>query len=95
MPAMPARAAPRGPAVELKLDEMARMLGTHVVGKHLGRKSVGICTDSRALKKGQIFWALKGEKFDGHGFANEVFKAGGYAKAGCKGTLSPSTCISP
>lgn len=65
--------------MELKLDEMAKLLGTHVVGKHLGRKSVSICTDSRALKKGQIFWALKGEKFDGHGFANEVFKAGGYA----------------
>jgi UDP-N-acetylmuramoyl-tripeptide--D-alanyl-D-alanine ligase len=65
--------------MELKLSEMAEMLGTRVVGKHRGSKVVRLCTDSRALEKGQVFWALKGEKFDGHRFANEAFKSGGYA----------------
>jgi UDP-N-acetylmuramoyl-tripeptide--D-alanyl-D-alanine ligase len=65
--------------MELKLAELAALLGTRVVGKHRGAKAVSLCTDSRALKKGQVFWALKGEKFDGHKFANEAFKSGGYA----------------
>jgi UDP-N-acetylmuramoyl-tripeptide--D-alanyl-D-alanine ligase len=65
--------------MELKLAELAELLGTRVVGKHRGAKAVSLCTDSRALKKGQVFWALKGEKFDGHKFANEAFKSGGYA----------------
>jgi UDP-N-acetylmuramoyl-tripeptide--D-alanyl-D-alanine ligase len=65
--------------MELKLSELAAMLGTEVRGKHRGSKAVRLCTDSRALKSGQIFWALKGEKFDGHVFANESFTQGGYA----------------
>ena len=55
------------------------MLGTVVQGKYRPRKQVVLCTDSRALKPGQVFWALKGEKFDGHKFANEAFSKGGYA----------------
>ena len=65
--------------MELKLSELAAMLETQVRGKHRGAKAVSLCTDSRALKKGQVFWALKGEKFDGHAFANESFNQGGYA----------------
>jgi UDP-N-acetylmuramoyl-tripeptide--D-alanyl-D-alanine ligase len=65
--------------MELKLAEMAEMLGSRIVGKARGSKTVSLGTDSRALKKGQVFWALKGEKFDGHKFANEAFKSGGYA----------------
>ena len=39
----------------------------------------GITTDSRAVKKGQLFVALKGEKFDGHDFVADVAKAGAAA----------------
>ncbi|MFN4227231.1 MAG: UDP-N-acetylmuramoyl-tripeptide--D-alanyl-D-alanine ligase [Candidatus Ratteibacteria bacterium] len=39
----------------------------------------GISTDSRQLKKGEIFVALKGEKYDGHNFVEEVFKKGAVA----------------
>jgi UDP-N-acetylmuramoyl-tripeptide--D-alanyl-D-alanine ligase len=69
--------------VELKLGELAKLLGTEVRGKaRRGRgpaAAVQLCTDSRALKRGQVFWALKGENFDGHKFANEIFAQGGYA----------------
>ena len=34
--------------------------------------------DSRAVKKGDIFWALKGEKFDGNQFAQEALKKGAH-----------------
>ncbi|MCM8818505.1 MAG: UDP-N-acetylmuramoyl-tripeptide--D-alanyl-D-alanine ligase [Candidatus Omnitrophica bacterium] len=36
----------------------------------------GISTDTRTLKKGEIFIALKGEKYDGHNFVKEAFKKG-------------------
>jgi UDP-N-acetylmuramoyl-tripeptide--D-alanyl-D-alanine ligase len=36
----------------------------------------GICTDTRALKNGEIFWALKGERFDGHDFLGDAVLKG-------------------
>jgi len=36
----------------------------------------GISTDSRKFKKGQLFIALKGNKFDGNDFVDDVFKKG-------------------
>ncbi|MCM8767211.1 MAG: UDP-N-acetylmuramoyl-tripeptide--D-alanyl-D-alanine ligase [Candidatus Omnitrophica bacterium] len=39
----------------------------------------GISTDSRQIKKGEIFIALKGEKYDGHNFLEEAFKKGAFA----------------
>ena len=35
-----------------------------------------ICTDSRAAKPGDVFFAIKGEKFDGHDFIAEVAAKG-------------------
>ncbi len=37
----------------------------------------GISTDSRTIKRGEIFIALKGERFDGHDFVKEALKRGG------------------
>jgi UDP-N-acetylmuramoyl-tripeptide--D-alanyl-D-alanine ligase len=68
-----------GDKVELSLGELAKLLGVQIQGKYRSSKVVKLCTDSRSLKRGQVFWALKGEKFDGHHFANEAFTQGGYA----------------
>lgn len=38
--------------------------------------SSGICTDTRAIKDNCIFFALKGERFNGNTFAAEALKAG-------------------
>ena len=35
-----------------------------------------IRTDSRTLKRGELFVALRGENFDGHNFVEAVAKAG-------------------
>ncbi len=35
-----------------------------------------ICTDSRSAKTGDLFFAIKGEKFDGHDFLNDVAAKG-------------------
>jgi UDP-N-acetylmuramoyl-tripeptide--D-alanyl-D-alanine ligase len=38
-----------------------------------------ISTDTRTLRAGDLFWALKGENFDGHQFASEAMKKGAAA----------------
>jgi UDP-N-acetylmuramoyl-tripeptide--D-alanyl-D-alanine ligase len=43
------------------------------------RSFSGISTDSRTVGKGQLFWALKGETFDGHDFVKEAIKKGAAA----------------
>lgn len=40
------------------------------------RKITGVSTDTRTIKKGEIFIALKGENFDGHNFVKEAFEKG-------------------
>lgn len=39
----------------------------------------GISTDTRILKKGEIFIALEGENFNGHNFLNQAIQAGAIA----------------
>jgi len=36
------------------------------------KKIVGVSTDSRKIRKGEIFFAIKGGKFDGHDFVRVV-----------------------
>jgi UDP-N-acetylmuramoyl-tripeptide--D-alanyl-D-alanine ligase len=38
-----------------------------------------VCTDSRQAQAGDLFFAIKGEKFDGHDFINEVAAKGAVA----------------
>jgi len=46
-------------------------------------QSAGVCTDTRTLKKNQLFFALKGENFDGNRFALQALEQGAsYAVAG-------------
>ena len=42
----------------------------------LYKKCTGITTDSRTIKEGVMFFALRGEKFDGNDFALDALKAG-------------------
>ena len=35
-----------------------------------------VCTDSRQVQAGDLFFAIKGERFDGHDFLNEVTARG-------------------
>jgi UDP-N-acetylmuramoyl-tripeptide--D-alanyl-D-alanine ligase len=38
--------------------------------------STAVCTDSRALRKGDIFVALQGDRYDGHGFVETALREG-------------------
>lgn len=53
--------------------------GTHGTPRGVADEDVSfsrLCTDSREAKRGDIFWAIRGEKQDGHDFAAEALKKG-------------------
>lgn len=61
----------------LYLSDIARANGVELAGNDASIKRVN--TDSRAIKAGDLFVALKGERFDAHDFIADVAKAGAAA----------------
>jgi len=59
-----------------KLSEIALITGGRLVLNGLDRSYKGISTDSRSIKRGEIFLAIKGEQFDGQDFINNVYEKG-------------------
>src|SRR5438046_1974855 len=60
----------------LSILEIAEFAGAAVSSGH-GKTSIDkISTDSRTLKHGELFVALRGENFDAHSFVESVAKAG-------------------
>ena len=58
--------------------EVAQATAGKYVGLHEG-ELVGVTTDSRAVEKGNLFVAIKGDKFDGHKYQTQAFEAGAAA----------------
>ena len=54
-------------------DEVAQALGAVIAAPF---EANGVTFDSRAVGKGELFFALKGETTDGHGFVAEAMKRG-------------------
>ncbi|MCB9496989.1 MAG: UDP-N-acetylmuramoyl-tripeptide--D-alanyl-D-alanine ligase [Fibrobacteria bacterium] len=64
----------------IRWGELLDFLETESVGRKVRRdRRVRICTDSRSIGSGDVFWVLKGERFDGHGFVETAFEKGGIA----------------
>lgn len=61
----------------LSLAEIARVLG--VQAPAAAGSARDICTDTRALQAGDLFVALRGERFDGHGFLETAREVGAVA----------------
>ena len=51
---------------------IAEACGAEIIGGAAGAEVNSVCIDSRAAKAGDLFFAIKGEKFDGHDFIHEV-----------------------
>ena len=55
---------------------------THMQGELLrgsrDRSFSGISTDSRTVEEGELFWALKGDIFDGHDVTELIQRKTGY-----------------
>ncbi len=51
---------------------IAEACGAKIIGGAADAEVKAVCTDSRAAKAGDLFFAIKGDKFDGHDFVAEV-----------------------
>ncbi len=77
--------------LEMTWDELARAAGGKLLRGDLGRGVGPICTDTRTLQAGDVFWALQGPRFDAHDLLTKdlAAKASGWIMA--LGRLPPST----
>src|SRR3972149_6636777 len=58
----------------------ATTLSTTILALNLNSELItGVSTDSRAIKNGELFFAIKGVNFDGHNFVADAFKNGAVA----------------
>ena len=67
---------------QLSLAQLSQIINSTVVNASnydLEQSATGITTDSRNLKKNEVFLALKGKKFDGHNFGELAVKKGAIA----------------
>jgi len=61
----------------LRFNQLARMLdGKLVTGKNAERTFTGVSIDTRTIKKGELFFALRGENHDGHNFTTQAVENG-------------------
>lgn len=60
--------------ISLTLNDVACAVGGELVGKN--ESFYGVSTDSRTLERGELFVALKGERFDGHDSLAEAQRRG-------------------
>ncbi len=58
----------------MSLQEAARAIGANAQGAEAGFS--GVSTDSRSIAAGELFVALRGDKFDGHAYVAEVLARG-------------------
>ncbi|MCL2823680.1 MAG: UDP-N-acetylmuramoyl-tripeptide--D-alanyl-D-alanine ligase [Polyangiaceae bacterium] len=61
---------------EFSIDEVAAELGTLSMGACSADRVVGVCTDSRKVRAGNLFVALVGKSFDGHDHIRDAVSAG-------------------
>jgi len=61
----------------MQLLDAARALGARLTGGDA--RFTGVSTDSRAIGRGELFIALRGERFDGHAFLEQAKVAGAAA----------------
>ena len=68
-------------------DAMVAAMGGRPFGS-LPRSVTGISIDTRTLKPGDAFFAIRGEKFDGHNFATAAMAAGASLMVVAEGKLA-------
>jgi len=62
--------------VELSVKDVVRLTGGRLRGGELSGAVCGVSTDTRSLRRGELFVALKGERFDGHEFLGSAVERG-------------------
>ena len=62
---------------KITVKDLQKLTDSEIINKDLLRRKriSGVSTDSRLVKRDEIFFALKGEKFDAHDFIDTVIRA--------------------
>jgi UDP-N-acetylmuramoyl-tripeptide--D-alanyl-D-alanine ligase len=60
----------------LSLQDLATATGGRLESANPRAACARISTDSREIQPGDVFWALSGERFDGHDFIDDALKRG-------------------
>lgn len=62
--------------MNLSLNDLKKLTGAEIffAERQKKKKFSGVSTDSRTVEEGNIFIALRGEKFDGHNFIEDVLE---------------------
>lgn len=63
-------------ATPFSTEEVVKVVSGMLVNGDMGIPFKGICTDTRVMEPGFLFWALKGRNFDGHLFWKEAIDKG-------------------
>ncbi|MBK8914327.1 MAG: UDP-N-acetylmuramoyl-tripeptide--D-alanyl-D-alanine ligase [Phycisphaerales bacterium] len=65
--------------IKLTLAEIIDAIRGKPRGDMPGGSVTAVATDSRSVQRGELFFALRGERFDGHAFVFDVLRAGAIA----------------
>ena len=60
----------------IALEKLVKVIDAQPYGAHMDKRLRGVSLDSRTLKKDDIFFAIKGTRFDGHDFLMQAIKKG-------------------
>jgi UDP-N-acetylmuramoyl-tripeptide--D-alanyl-D-alanine ligase len=63
----------------MRLSRIVRAVGGRLSGSDPDALVTGVSTDTRTLRAGDLFFALRGANFDAHGFLGEAFAKGARA----------------
>jgi UDP-N-acetylmuramoyl-tripeptide--D-alanyl-D-alanine ligase len=78
--------------MELSLAQIEQAVAAHRSSRFVPGDTLirGWSIDSRSINHGDLFFAIKGERFDGHAFLPAVFQAGAAAAVVSESISQPS-----
>jgi UDP-N-acetylmuramoyl-tripeptide--D-alanyl-D-alanine ligase len=67
--------------MNLTLKDLGKLKSVEIINREFlkGKRVSGVSTDSRTIQDGNLFFALRGKKFDGHQFVSDVAGRGAIA----------------
>ncbi|MCG6551706.1 MAG: UDP-N-acetylmuramoyl-L-alanyl-D-glutamate--2,6-diaminopimelate ligase, partial [Candidatus Magnetominusculus sp. LBB02] len=63
----------------MNIAQILDKIGVREINGNLNKQAAGISYDSRAIEKGTMFFALKGQHSDGHAYIEEAIKRGAHS----------------
>jgi UDP-N-acetylmuramoyl-tripeptide--D-alanyl-D-alanine ligase len=65
--------------VRLTIDEIANAINARLIGKPGRKTASGVSTNTREIRAGSLFFALRSKRYDGHEFVGEAMAKGAVA----------------